>query len=118
MSALEIDIQNSIRKALSEEGVVNWRNHTFALKDKETGRLVRGGLCVGSSDVIAITPVVITSEMVGSTVGVFTAVEVKTGTGKATQAQSNFIAMIRKHGGLAGVARSVEEALNIIREHG
>jgi hypothetical protein len=41
---------------------------------------------------------------------VFLAIEVKGEKGKATDQQRNFIARVRSDGGLAGVARSVEDA--------
>jgi len=109
----EIDIQNEIRMALADAQVMSFRNNTGALKDKD-GRLVRYGLCKGSSDIIGIKKIKITPDMVGQEIGVFMAIEVKAAKGKATQAQTNFLHMVRKHGGLAGVARSVEEALKII----
>lgn len=93
----EHDIQNLIRLALSERGIISWRNHTFALKDKD-GRLVRGGLCVGSSDIIGIMPD-----------GRFLAIEVKKPGKKPTPEQLNFIEVIRRHGGIAGVVHSPEE---------
>jgi len=104
----ETDILNLIRLALSDKGIINFRNNVGALKDIN-GRLVKYGLCIGSSDIIAIKPVVITPEMVGSTIGQFMAIEVKCQGKKPTVEQKRFLEIIRKHGGLAGVARSVEE---------
>lgn len=109
-------IQNQIRLALSKDGVVNFRNNTGMVKDPETGRVIRFGLCKGSSDVIGITPVVITQDMVGKTVGVFTAVEVKTKNGRPSKPQLTFIDKIKSMGGFAGIARSVDEALKIVHD--
>lgn len=81
------------------------------LKD---ARPLNAGLCVGSSDLIGWTTVKITPEMVGREVAIFTAVEVKAIRGRATADQINFIDQVRKAGGLAGVARSPEEARKII----
>lgn len=67
------------------------------------------GLCTGSSDIIGITPVVITPEMVGKTVGVFTAYEAKTGKMPTSNDQKKFIAMVRRLGGIAKVVRSPDE---------
>ena len=78
-------------------------------------RPLHAGLCVGSSDLIGWTPVRITADMVGQTVAVFTAVEVKTGRLQATPDQQNFIEAVRSAGGLAGVARSESDAEKIIR---
>lgn len=74
------------------------------------GRLVRYGLCVGSSDIIAIKPTVITQDMVGQTIGVFVALEVKALKGKTTPAQRRFLSAIRKVGGIGEIVNSVEEA--------
>jgi len=108
----EQDIMRSIM--LASHGCRLWRNNTGAIKD-ETGRLVRFGLCKGSSDIIGITPVTITPDMIGKRVGIFTAIEVKTPKGKATDEQINFIQRVRDLGGFAGVARSVEDALEITK---
>ena len=52
--------------------------------------------------------------MVGMDVPVFAAIEVKTAKGKATEQQKAFIEHIRNVGGIAGVARSVDEAKSIL----
>jgi len=98
----ETRIQNLIRIALSEKGVVNFRNNTGILKDRN-GRAVRFGLCVGSADIIGLTPH-----------GRFVAIEVKCEGKKPTEAQVRFIELVKKHGGIAGVAHSVQEALDIV----
>ena len=109
----EQDIQNLIRLALSERGILNFRNNVGCLKDA-TGRMVRYGLYPGSSDIIAIQPVVITQEIVGSIVGVFCAIEVKKPGKKPTPEQLNFIEAIRRHGGVAGVAHGVEDLAGLL----
>ena len=90
-----------------------WRNNTGALRDAR-GQLVRYGLCPGSSDLIGYRTVVITPDMVGQRLAVFAAVEVKD-RGRATAQQEAFISLVQQAGGLAGVARSVPEALSILR---
>lgn len=44
----------------------------------------------------------------------FLAIEAKTGKGRTTEAQDRFIELVKRSGGLAGVARSVEDALRIL----
>lgn len=102
MTRSEANIQSDILIALSKAGATVWRNNTGALKDG-TGRLVRYGLCNGSSDIIGICAD-----------GKFLAVEVKKTTGRATEYQLRFIDAVRAKGGRAGVARSVEDALMIL----
>jgi len=112
----EAAIQQQIRLALSRAGVVAFRNNIGAYMDPKTGRPVQYGVCnPGGSDLLGWTPVVITPDMVGSTVAVFTAVEVKTTTGKPTAPQINFITQVRNAGGYAGVARSPSEAVALVR---
>ena len=56
------------------------------------------------------------SDLIGWTEGGrFVAVEVKGPRGRVTDEQAAFIELVRRSGGLAGVARSVEEARAIIR---
>ena len=55
------------------------------------------------------------SDLIGwASGGRFAAVEVKTPRGRLTDEQAAFIELVRRSGGLAGVARSVEEARAII----
>jgi hypothetical protein len=48
--------------------------------------------------------------------GVFIAIEVKDARGKVTDEQEQWLALVRRYGGAAGVARSVKDALGIYRE--
>ena len=83
--------------------------------------LIRYGLggLKGSSDLIGITPVTITQEMVGDKIGVFTAVEVKKdkqGSYKATEEQKLFIEFVRKKDGIAGVCDSNEDLKKLLNK--
>lgn len=109
----ELAVQNDIRLAFGAGPVRLFRNNTGALKDA-AGRLVRYGLCPGSSDLIGLREVTITPDMVGQTVAIFTAIEVKD-RGRPTAEQQRFIDSITAAGGLAGVARSVDDARAILR---
>jgi hypothetical protein len=68
-------------------------------------RFVEFGLCKGSSDLIGWTEVEITSQMVGTKVAVFTAVEVKTKTGRVSDEQKRFIKNVNDAGGIAKIER-------------
>lgn len=109
----ELAVQNAIRLDLGHGPARLWRNNTGALKD-QTGRLVRFGLCPGSSDIIGLRQITITPEMVGQTLAVFTAIEVKD-SGRPTPQQQAFLTMVQQAGGLAGIARSVDDARSILR---
>ena len=76
---------------------------------------IRMGLCTGGSDLVGWTPVTITPEMVGMRVAVFTAVELKVGRTATTADQDRFLARVRESGGAAGVARSVADAVDLVR---
>lgn len=106
-------IQNEIRLALGRGITRLWRNNTGALKDA-TGRLVRYGLCSGSSDLIGLRTITVTPDMVGQQLAVFTAIEVKD-RARPTDEQQAFLAMVQQLGGFAGIARSVEDARAILR---
>ena len=115
MAANETEIQQQIRLACSRGPVRLWRNNSGSLPDPRTGRHVQFGVgSPGGSDLIGYRKVTITPDMVGTEIAVFAAVEVKTAKGKATEQQKAFIEHIRKAGGLAGVARSVDEAKSIL----
>ena len=75
---------------------------------------VRYGLQPGSSDLIGWRTVTITPEMVGTTIAVFTSIEVKTATGRLRPEQQQWLDAVQSAGGIAGVARSVEDALNLL----
>ncbi|MCZ6501866.1 MAG: VRR-NUC domain-containing protein [Gammaproteobacteria bacterium] len=70
----------------------------------------------GMSDLIGWSSVVVTPEMVGTTVAIYSAVEVKQKSGRPTDDQKIFIDNVRRCGGLAGVARSVEEAQGVLQK--
>ena len=56
----------------------------------------------------------ITPDMVGQRVAVFTSIEVKTPTGRLTPAQQAWLGAVHNAGGIAGIARSVRDANEIL----
>ena len=108
----EAYVQNKIRLAVGSGDVRLFRNNTGALLDMQ-GRLVKFGLCKGSSDLIGFRSITITPDMVGQKIAVFSAIEVKD-KGKATVDQRNFINIINNAGGYAGVAKNVNDAKKIL----
>ena len=79
-----------------------FRNNNGALKDS-SGRLVKYGLGSGTSDFIGWTLKTITQDMVGKSVAIFTAIEVKASDGKLTTDQKKFIDLVKKNNGIAKV---------------
>ncbi len=104
----ETPLQQRLMLHWSESGRRLFRNNVGQLRDI-TGGYVRYGLCVGSSDLIGWTPLIVTEAMVGRTLAVFTAIETKVGRRQATTEQAAFLAAVQKDGGLAVVARSSED---------
>lgn len=111
----EAEIQSAIWLAVGAlPGVRMFRNNqgiaTFA-----GGQRVKFGLAnPGGSDLIGLRSVVVTPDMVGQTVAVFTALEVKTPTGRVEPEQKNFINFVRSFGGIADIVRSPEDAVRLV----
>jgi hypothetical protein len=104
MGTKETNIMSECMIALSADGHLIFRNNVGAYTDPKSGRLVRYGLAVGSSDLVGVC-----------SDGTALFVEIKTPTGRVSPAQEAFIAAVRRRGGRAGVARSPEEAVRIAR---
>jgi hypothetical protein len=105
----EAAIQQDIRLALGQTpGLRVFRNNVGAIKDRNN-RLVRYGLVVGSGDLIGWQSVVITEAMVGQRFARFLSVEVKTPTGRLSPEQETWRQAVLKAGGIAVVARSVDD---------
>ena len=115
--ASEQSIQQHIRLTCSTGATRLFRNNTGTLRDQH-GRPVSFGLCKGSADLIGWRTVTITPEMVGTQVAVFTSIEVKTPTGRVKPEQQQWLDAVQAAGGIAGVARSVEDALRITTADG
>ena len=68
----------------------------------------------GGSDLIGYRRVRVTEEMVGQEIAQFAAVEVKSARGRVKAEQQQFINHVLSAGGVAGVARSVDEAQKLL----
>lgn len=112
----ESRIQSQVRAVLShrDSDTRVWRNSVGAGK-LENGQYVKWGLQVGSSDLIGIHRCLITEDMVGSSIGRFFGVEIKTPVGRLTREQKIWIETIRSFGGIAEVCRSPEEAMDLLK---
>jgi hypothetical protein len=115
---IEKDVEKLLMLRASELGTILYKNNVGMMKD-QFGNVIRFGLCKGSSDLIGWTPVTITEDMVGKTIAVFTAVEVKRdkfGPYGATDDQIHFINNVKRHGGMAGVADCNKDLEQIIKK--
>jgi len=122
-----------VRLRASDWGMKLMRNNSGVLPNPKTNRPVRFGLgneskkineSLKSGDYIGITPVAITQEMVGKTIGVFTNIEVKAvgfveresyRENSREYAQNNFNNLTIKHGGMAGFASCWQDVDRIIK---
>lgn len=112
---LETKIQRAIMIAISEAGHTVWRNETGSFwtgkvihKDNRTvtlanAQMIPCGLCKGSADLIGLT-----------SKGIFFAIEVKTPKGRTSKEQEAFIKRVKEQRGIAGVARSPQDALDLL----
>jgi hypothetical protein len=112
----ETDLQQRIRLALGTSPNLRlFRNQVGSLPDPRTGRLVTFGLAKGSADLIGWRTITITPDMVGRQVAVFTSIEVKTERGRVRPEQQAWMGCVQGAGGIAGIARSVQDANAIVR---
>jgi hypothetical protein len=111
----ETDLQQRIRLALGTHPDLRlFRNQVGSLPDPRTGRPVQFGLARGSADLIGWRTITITPDMVGQQLAVFTSIEVKVPNGRVRPEQQAWLGAVRGAGGIAGVARSVPDALRIV----
>ena len=120
----ESAVTSHVRLAAAQLGVTLWRNNCGGFYN-EQGQFVRYGLGseakLASSDWVGIRPVLITPEMVGQVLGVFTAVEMKKEgwhfhpNNKHESDQKHFIDIVNANGGMSGFAQSVDDFYRIIR---
>lgn len=125
---LESEVQDEISIEGPHHNCFLMRNNSGACEDR-TGRQIRYGLgniskrhsdAIKSSDLIGITTITVTQEMVGKPLGIFTAIEVKNAKwrhpkNKYETAQQNFLQWVKSRGGFAGFANSVDMFKEILK---
>lgn len=99
----EHTIQNEIRVALTENGYTVFRANVGKVKTAD-GRWFDTGLPKGHPDLYGFRPD-----------GKIFYIEVKNANGRVRPEQKQFIKTVKARGALAGIARSVEDALDIVR---
>jgi hypothetical protein len=100
----EHTIQNEIRVALTENGYTVFRANVGKVKTAD-GRWFDTGLPKGHPDLYGFRPD-----------GKVFYIEVKNAKGRVRPEQKQFIKTVKARGALAGIARSVEDALAIVKE--
>jgi len=102
---MERDVVNACLDYLHLLGFDVWRQNSGAFK--RDNHFYRFSYRKGISDIIGWTPK-----------GVFIAVECKDGKGKVTIEQDNFLSKLKSNGGVAIVARSLDELINQLDQYG
>lgn len=116
----ETALQQRIRLAVSELGGVLWRNNSgrATYLHGPQAHEVAYGVGKGGADLLGYTPVPVIAPVPTADTGmarrvklpVWTAVEVKSPTGRLRPNQRRYLEGVARDGGLAIVARSVEDA--------
>ena len=106
---LESEIQKQCLNWLTLHGILAWRQNSGAMQGTYKGkaRFVRFTSIQGVSDILAC-----------ANDGTFIACEVKRPGGKLRPEQELFLAAVRKRGGVAIVAHSLDEMIAGLREAG
>lgn len=112
----ETNILRSILLEVGSRADVRLFRNNVGVATFPDGSRVAYGLAPGSSDIIGFKQVTVTPEMVGQKVAIFVAIEVKREKGRISANQLTFIEAVRKFGGIAGIAKSASEALNLINK--
>lgn len=95
---LESDITKGIRRLLKFLGVMHWKNWSGPMTFPK-----------GIPDILGILPA-----GVAGGPGRFLAIEVKTDKGRVSPDQEKFMELINRSGGLAFVARSVDDVIDTL----
>jgi len=99
---------------------VAWAGEATRLQDGsvliKNPRPLHAGLTRGSGDLIGWRRRIITAEDIGAPVAQFLSLEIKNRRGRASKEQKNWAEVVRQFGGLAGIVRSVDEAMAEINQ--
>lgn len=106
-------VLNSVWSLLDKFKFKLWRNNSGAIR--VGNRFIKYGVASpGGSDLIGFKSVIVTQEMVGSKVAIFTAIECKNSKGgRLSPEQERFINLVKDSGGIAEVISNVDEVLQI-----
>lgn len=101
--------ENDLTRLIQSEHTAGrlYRNNVGAVKTEN--RYIEYGLCRGSSDLIGFTEIIITEDMIGKKIAIFTALEIKNSTGRPSKEQVHFIKKVREAGGISGVVRNLDD---------
>lgn len=105
--------RNNVGKSWISSNFVELGNGDVLVKN---ARRFHSGLVDGSLDLVGWYSIIITPDMVGSKIAVFTAIDSKHSDGgnRKKKNQLNFIYQVNEAGGIAGFASSEEEAMQVL----
>lgn len=110
----------NVGQAWTGRQVIQGRGQTVRLERGDVllrqAHPLRTGVPNGYADLTGWRSVEVTPDMVGRRLAVFAAVEVKAPKGRPTAEQVNFLRVVSEAGGFAGIARSVDEAGEILSQ--
>jgi hypothetical protein len=115
MNIKEPKILKRIQLLFTSFGARIFRNNVGMLEDKR-GQKVKYGLCTGSGDLIGWVPMVVTPEMVGKRIAVFTSVEIKTKNARTNPSQLNWMQAVNTAGGIAMIEKEPVNVMNKLLE--
>jgi hypothetical protein len=72
------------------------------------------GLPVGFPDLFGLKTIEITPDMVGKSIAVFVALEIKDKGGRVSEKQKNMLSFLQQQGARAGIARSMPDVIRIL----
>ena len=101
----EHDLQHDIRVELSKLGFITLRVNVGVFLTQD-GRFINNGAPRGASDLLAFSKD-------GRTIFI----EVKTPTGRVSSKQKRFLDLMRLRGFSVGIARSIDDAVNICKKN-
>ena len=78
--------------------------------------MVQFGLSPGSPDLVGWKSVEVTADMVGQRLAVFTGIEIKMPGEKPREDQAHWLERLAAAGGIAGVAHSEAEAVQLLQD--
>lgn len=110
----ESDTLRDIILRLSNTDTRLFRMQSGSFRALHSDQVIRVGI-PGMSDTIGLRRITVTPELLGRSLAVFVAIEVKSKTGKPHANQLDFVQVVSNLGGYAGIARSVDDARRILR---
>lgn len=115
MGKVENTLTNKIRLMFPTMGGLLFRNNCGTIKKDD--RWIKFGVAnPGGSDLIGLLKIQVTPAMVGDTLAIFTACEVKGPNGELSKKQIAFLRTVAEAGGIAIVAKGDTDAIRGLRD--